>query len=108
MQLSILPLVIGAGLCYLKRWAWIWACLGTALVILLGLVRFPQGIVDILIHSALLRFLLGSGPRKVFNSDYREIVRLTPLMQSRPAPWIHKLIATFIVLLMLAYVVIRL
>jgi hypothetical protein len=69
--------------------------------------NLPRGIADVVVHASLLRFLLGSGPRRVFQADYQGIIRRTPLLQSQPASWIYILMATVTVLLAFAYMMIR-
>lgn len=107
LMVALMPFVIGVGLCLLKPWAWKAACLGMALLIVLGLFNLPQGIADVAIHASLLRFLLGSGPRRVFQADYQDIIRRTPLLQSHPASWIYILMASVTVLLAFAYMMIH-
>jgi hypothetical protein len=107
LEMALLLFVIGAGLCVLNRWAWRAACLGMVLLIVLGLLNLPRGMPDVAIHALLLRFLLGRGARRVFQADYQNIIRLTPLLQSRPASWIYILMAIVTVLLAFAYVMIR-
>jgi hypothetical protein len=107
LMMALLPFVTGAGLFLLKPWAWKAACLGMVLLIILGLLNLPRGIADVVIHASLLRFLLGSGPRSVFQADYQDIIRRTPLLHSQPATWVYILMATVTVLLAFAYGVIR-
>lgn len=105
--MALLPFVTGAGLCLLKPWAWKTACLGMVLMIVLDLLNLPRGIADVVIHASLLRFLLGSGPRRVFQADYQDFIRRTPLLQSKPASWVYILMGTVTVLLAFAYGMIR-
>ena len=107
LMMALLPFVTGAGLYLLKPWAWKATCLGMVLLIVLGLLNLPRGIADVVIHASLLRFLLGSGPRRVFQADYQDIIRRTPLLQSQPASWGYILMATVTVLLAFAYAMIR-
>jgi hypothetical protein len=43
----------------------------------------------------------------VFQADYQDIIRRTPLLHSQPATWVYILMATVTVLLAFAYGVIR-
>lgn len=106
-MMALLPFITGAGLYLLKPWAWKASCLGMAFLIVLGLLNVPRGIADIVIHASLLRFLLGSGTRRVFQADYQDSIRRTPLLQSQPASWGYILMATVTVLLAFAYGMIR-
>ena len=107
LEIALLLFVIGVGLCLLKPWAWQTECLGMALLIVLGLLNLPRGIADVVIHASLLRFLLGSGPRRVFQADCQDIIRRTPLLQSQPASWVFILMVTVTVLLASTYAMIR-
>ena len=107
LGMMLLPFVTGAGLYLLKPWAWKASCLGMAFLIVLGLLNVPRGIADAVVHASLLRFLLGSGPRRVFQGDYQDIIRRTPLLRSQPASWGYILMAIVTVLLALAYGMIR-
>ncbi len=104
---TALPLLFGGALFFLKPWAWRGTCLGLAFLILVGVARFPRGMADVIIHAAVLRYLLSAKTRRVFSADYQDVIRLTPLMRTRPARWVYMLMGGTVVLLALAYGVIR-
>lgn len=101
-----LPLLFGGALFFLKPWAWRGTCLGLAFLIVAGIVSFPRGMADVIIHSAVLRFLLSAKTRWVVSAEYQKVVHLTPLMRSQPARWVYVLMGVISVGLMIAYAVI--
>lgn len=69
-------------------------------MLLYGLFHLPGGIATVIIQSLILRFLLGTRGRRVMAPDYREIIRLTPNIQSPVARWGLVLIAVQVVILL--------
>ncbi len=90
--LGSLPFIVGLGLYFLKRWAGILAVVMSFLIIAINIVNLPGGLVEIIIQAVILRFLLSAGSRRVLSRDYQDMIRRTPMVESRAAAWIRPVI----------------
>ena len=101
-SLSLLPLIAGMGLYFIKRWAGVLVGLLAVVQILMGIVQLPGGLLEIIVQAAVLRFMLSPRARRVLSSDYQDMIRRTPMIKSPAATWIRPVI----VLLVLVFAVV--
>ena len=92
---GITSIAIGNGIIKFRRWARI----GSILVAIIGLPRFPFGTVT---SGYVLYLLLSAKGRRLFEPDYREIVDATTHIDYR-TPTLRLTVAGLLVLLALAW-----
>ncbi len=103
-SLSLLPLIAGMGLYFLKRWAGVVMGVLAVVQILMGIVQLPGGLLEIIVQAAVLRFMLSPRARRVLSSEYQDMIRRTPTIKSRAAAWIHPVIVIIALVVIVLWV----
>ncbi len=102
--LSLLPLMAGIGLYFLKRWAGVVVSVLAVVQILMGLFQLPGGLFEIIVQAAVLRFMFSPRARRVLSGEYQDMIRRTPMIRGRAAPWIRPVIVLLVLVFAVLFV----
>ena len=101
--MSSLFVLVGIGIAKLQMWAALLAGFVSVSLIVINLTELPAGIVTIVFHLFIIRFLLLRNTRVVFSNAYRTVLCLTPQIRSAPARWIRPVLFLQIICLAIAW-----
>ena len=94
--LALISTIGGAGLIRIQGWAGNLTIAISAILIAYNMFNLPGSLIAIVMHAAMLRFMLDHKTRFILSSPYQAIIKSTPLVKSEMASWIEFVFALFL------------